>query len=184
MHRLTIKFPKTFFMAGLLGIMVQVSGCYTVGSGGAPVQQREVISRGEPIDQSPINENPDVIVTPYPGGVAGARRLPEGDDAVIPRAEAPQAPPPNTAVLALLDSASQQSRSGKLDGAAASLERALRIDPRNADVWHRLASVRLQQGQFGLASSLAAKSINLAGNDIDLIERNEAIIDQANRSER
>lgn len=184
MCKLTTEFSKVFYSAALLGVVLQVSGCYTVG-GGAPVQQREVISRGEPINRPQLDENPDVIVTPYPSsGAASPRSLPEDDDAVIPRAQTQAAPPPNTAVLALLDSANQQSRSGKLDGASASLERALRIDPRNADIWYRLASVRLQQGQFGLASSLAAKSISLAGNDIDLIEQNEAIIDQANRGER
>lgn len=180
-----VNVPRLVFMAGLLGAVLQMSGCYTMGGPGAPVQQREILSGGEPVNQPQTNENPDVVVTPYPSGAAGnPRRLPEGDNAVIPRAQAPQTPPPNTAVLALLDSANQQSRSGKLDGAAAALERALRIDSRNAEIWQRLAAVRLQQGQFGLASSLAAKSISLAGNDIDLIERNETIIEQAKRGQR
>lgn len=184
-RKFAIDFPRAFYIAGLLGIMLQVSGCYTVGTRGAPVQQREIISQGEPISRPQRDEESGVVITPYPSGdAANSRRLPAGDDAVIPRAESQQAAPPNTAVIALLDSANQQSRSGKLDGAAAALERALRIDPRNAEIWHRLASVRLQQGQFGLASSLAAKSINLAGNDADLIENNEAIIDQANRAQR
>ncbi|MEO5703211.1 MAG: tetratricopeptide repeat protein [Gammaproteobacteria bacterium] len=182
-HKHAVNFPKAFFIMGLLGTVLHVSGCYTVGTPGAPVQQREILSQGEPLSH-PQDAESDVIVTPYPSGATNSRRLPEGDDAVIPRAQTPQAAPPNTAVVALLDSANKQSRSGKLDGAAAALERALRIDPRNAEIWHRLASVRLQQGQFGLASSLAAKSTNLAGNDAELVESNRAIMDQAKRAQR
>lgn len=102
-----------------------------------------------------------------------------------PRRAAPrpeqQTPRSNTAVLALLKNANKQSSSGKLDSAAAALERALRIEPRNAEIWHRLASVRLKQGQYGQAASLAAKSNNLAGNNPGLVERNRQIITAANR---
>lgn len=168
------SYSRLLLLAGLLGIMMQLAGCYTVRTSGAPTQQRGVI----------IEQQPPVTVTPYPStGSRSPARLPE-ESATLPRAAPQKAAPPNTAVLALLDNATQQSRSGKLDAAAAALERALRIAPRNADIWSRLAAVRLQQGQFEQAASLAAKSMNLAGNDIDLIERNEEIIDKAKRRQK
>jgi Flp pilus assembly protein TadD len=79
-------------------------------------------------------------------------------------------------VLALLDQAQQQERSGRPERAAAVLERALRIDPKNARLWHRLAMVRYNQGQFSLAASLAAKSSALAQGDWHLKQQNDELI--------
>jgi hypothetical protein len=50
----------------------------------------------------------------------------------------------------LLDTAEQRASAGHLDSAAATLERALRLEPQNPLLWHRLARLRLQQGQFAL----------------------------------
>jgi predicted Zn-dependent protease len=87
--------------------------------------------------------------------------------------------PPNAAVVALLDTADQRVRAGNLDSAAAILERALRLEPHNALLWHRLATLRLQQGQFAQAASLAAKSNTLAGNNRQLQASNWDTIAQA-----
>ena len=83
------------------------------------------------------------------------------------------------AVLALLSEATKQENSGDLEVAAAKLERALRIEPRNAVLWHHLAAVRLRQGQTQLAVSLAQKSNSFAAHDSELVERNQRIIEQA-----
>jgi len=83
------------------------------------------------------------------------------------------------AVLALLNEATRQESSGDLEVAAAKLERALRIEPRNAVLWHHLAAVRLRQGQTQLAISLAQKSNSFAARDAELVERNQRIIEQA-----
>ena len=85
------------------------------------------------------------------------------------------------AVLALLSEATAQESSGDLEVAAAKLERALRIEPRNAVLWHHLAAIRLRQGQTQLAMSLAQKSNSFAARDADLMERNQRIIDQAHQ---
>jgi Flp pilus assembly protein TadD len=81
-------------------------------------------------------------------------------------------------VLALLSQAKEQEKSGNPEKAAAVLERALRIEPKNAQLWYRLALLRLQQGQLDLARSLAAKSIALAQGDEDLKVKNRTIIEQ------
>jgi Tfp pilus assembly protein PilF len=72
-------------------------------------------------------------------------------------------PVPNRAVQVLLRRADDQQREGDLNGAAASLERALRIAPRDPLLWHTLARVREQQGKYGQAEEMAAKSNALAG---------------------
>lgn len=81
-------------------------------------------------------------------------------------------------VLALLDQASKQEQMGSPEKAAATLERALRIEPKNARLWHRLAVIRFEQGQYSLAESLAAKSSTLAQGDWHLKEKNSELIQQ------
>lgn len=75
-------------------------------------------------------------------------------------------------VRSLLSQARDQRRLGNWDGAAMLLERALRIEPRNASVWSRLADVRFDQQSWRKAIQLAAKSNTLVGNNIDLKRRN------------
>ncbi len=74
----------------------------------------------------------------------------------------------STPVEELLQLSKQQQGEGKLVAAVASVERALRIEPRNAYLWNRLAHLRLEQGQGGRAVELAAKSRSLAGADNSL----------------
>ena len=71
----------------------------------------------------------------------------------------------NPAVIALLDRAQLDTATGQREAAGASLERGLRIEPRNAWLWHELAQLRLTQGQYAQAISLAQKSISFAGRD-------------------
>jgi len=66
------------------------------------------------------------------------------------------------AVLALLGSASEQQGNGNLPGAAASLERAQRIAPREPQVLYRLAEVRLEQGEAELAEQIAQRALSYA----------------------
>jgi len=85
----------------------------------------------------------------------------------------------NPAVAAMLAAAQQDQDAGRLDRAAASLERALRIDARNPAIWHQLARVRLQQGEYDVVTGLAAKSNTLAGADDALRAANWRLIGTA-----
>jgi len=89
----------------------------------------------------------------------------------------------NTAVAGLMESARADAASGRLPNAAASLERALRIEPRNPRLWQELARVRLQQRDFAQAESLAQRSNTYAAGDNALRAENARIIEQA-RSQR
>ena len=82
-------------------------------------------------------------------------------------------------VVALVDTAGTERQAGRLERAAAMLERALRIEPRNAVIWHRLAQIRLEQNEFRQASSLAAKSNTLASGDARLRAANWRLIGTA-----
>ena len=65
-------------------------------------------------------------------------------------------------VLALLTTARQQEGSGDLNGANASLERAMRIAPREPQVLYRLAQGRLRQGDAAQAEQLAQRGLTYA----------------------
>ena len=94
---------------------------------------------------------------------------------------APPEPSSNTAVLALVNKAHDEAAAGRMDAAGASLERALRIEPRNPVLWQELARVRLDQGQYRQAQNMAAKSNALAGGNRYLEAENRRIIDEAHR---
>jgi Tfp pilus assembly protein PilF len=94
------------------------------------------------------------------------------------------APPPvarteNVAVAGLMESARADAAAGKLTTAAASIERALRIEPRNPRLWQELARVRLQQEQFVQAENMAKRSNSFAGSDNTLRAENWRLIAQA-----
>lgn len=82
-------------------------------------------------------------------------------------------------IIALLADADKFSGQGQSAKAAATIERALRIEPRNALLWHRLSVVRLQQQQWQQAIVMARKSIALAGNDRSLKSENWGLIAKA-----
>ena len=81
-----------------------------------------------------------------------------------------------------MDSARAEAAAGNLAGAAASLERALRIEPRNPRLWHELARVRLKQGQHAQAESVAARSNSWAGEDKALRAENWRLIAESRRA--
>ena len=97
----------------------------------------------------------------------------------------PSAPPPpavrqeNVAIAGLMDSARSEAAAGRLGSAAATLERALRIEPRNPRLWHELAKVRLRQADYTQAESLAARSNTYAGGDSELRAANQKVISDA-----
>ncbi len=97
-------------------------------------------------------------------------------------AAAPAMPTQGAAVVALLGNADTQAQAGNLGAAVATLERALRIEPRNAYLWNRLAGLRLQQGRYAMAADLAAKSNSLAASNTALKRDNWRLIARARRA--
>lgn len=85
----------------------------------------------------------------------------------------------NNATLALLNTARAQTQSGNLEAAAAIIERALRIEPKNPGLWHQLARIRFEQGQYKIAINLASKSSSLAAKDSEIIIKNRQLIENS-----
>jgi len=106
--------------------------------------------------------------------------IPEPSDAPAEKS-ATISPQTSSATTKLRLAALSQQRTGKYSHAAATLERALRISPRDAKLWHQLAQVRLSQKKWRLAVNMAAKSNALATQQRPLQRKNWLIIAKAYR---
>jgi Tetratricopeptide repeat len=126
-----------------------------------------------PVEQTPVQtyQRPEPAT---PRESAAPAQSASGERETVAMATPPRSM--SKAVKTLLQQAELQRSSGDLTGAAATLERALRIEPESAYVWNRLAHVRAEQGQAGLAGELAAKSNAFAGSDETLKRDNDKLI--------
>lgn len=131
----------------------------------------------------PEPPGPAELPAPPGGEVAPGVPDPRGSQPAVqptPRAYATSpAQESGPAVLSLLDEAEGAAARGELDQAAAILERAQRIEPRNPWVWQRLAQVRLTQGQSELAEQLALRSNSLARGNPYVLATNWGVIAEA-----
>lgn len=82
-------------------------------------------------------------------------------------------------VTALVLAARQNTASGNLEAAGSAIERAIRIEPRNATLYYKLAVVRLKQSQPRLAEDLAKKSALLASDNAELKKHSWLLIAKA-----
>ena len=80
------------------------------------------------------------------------------------------------AVSSLMASARSDVAAGRLSNAAASMERALRLAPRDARLWQELARLRMKQGEFAQAENVARRSNTLTRGDASLRLQNWQII--------
>ena len=102
-----------------------------------------------------------------------------GVEAIVIEAEPKPLMSGNRAVIALLDRAQRDNNAGEREAAGASLERALRIEPRNSWLWLELAQVRLAQGQYAQTITLARKSLSFAGHQPRLQSESWQVIGRA-----
>ena len=139
-------------------------------------------SPSAPVDSTITLAPPPAPVEPEPEPAPPPARSapPPRSPADLPPAEITREG--NQAVAALLDSADRHVKNNQLSEAGAALERALRIEPRNAGIWHDLAQIRLHQGEYQQAESLASKSNNLAGGNRSLQARNWRLIAVARKA--
>jgi tetratricopeptide (TPR) repeat protein len=83
--------------------------------------------------------------------------------------EQPRPPPKqfklSPATSALVTQARKQENSGAYEPAAATVERALRIEPENPLLWIELGQIRLSEGNASQANSMGHKALALATGD-------------------
>lgn len=78
----------------------------------------------------------------------------------------------NGAVTELLADASAAEQNGQLEQASMSLERALRIQPRNPEILQSMAEVNLQMADYEQALNFAARSYDLGPRVGEICSRN------------
>jgi len=111
------------------------------------------------------------------------RQVIEQRDSQTPPAEPAVIVPENSVAADISFQANQLIQKGDLEAAAQTLERGLRIAPKDAYLWSQLATVRLQQRRYGQAQSLAAKSSSLARGNTSLRYRNQVINEKARKQQ-
>ena len=139
---------------------------------GAAVQGRSVTTPAQPTQPA----------TPPAARTNPARTVVPGIDDLPPRTVAPGIPAPQpapapapapmpmpgmpaTPEAALLMEVDAALAAGDMERAAAVAERAVRIAPRDANLWYRLASIRARQGRTDEAAGIARRALSFAAPD-------------------
>ena len=110
-------------------------------------------------------------------GLQGQPLLPSESSGGQPLSAQRSTPPVVAKLLRQSEQAGQQQDWPK---AESYLQRALRISPKNAVLWSRMAEAKLKQGKSAQAVQFASKS-NAISSDPNLRERNAAIIESARK---
>ncbi len=123
--------------------------------------------KAEPLAPSmPLSEPITIEQVPEPSLSSEPPTPPPAAEEALPAFEPLNTTTPlSAAASALVSAANQNSQAGDLEAASASLERAIRIEPRNASLFYKLALLRLKQSKPILAEDLAKKSALLASTD-------------------
>ncbi len=82
----------------------------------------------------------------------------------------------------LLAQADDQEGPGNISEAIALTERAVRIEPRNAYAWHRLAMLYFSSGDLKKAEQFALRSRQLARGHRQLLQDNEQLLEEIQSS--
>jgi len=187
---------KRLLFAPWAGMLLLLAGCASNQAGMAPIEAR-LMKQPDPVVRTPPTLAPKpapqpqtdgVVVKPLEDPASPARAaiaLPVPGEAVpLPSDTVPMAGEPGAAAMApavaeLVAKADQASAGGQHDAARANLERALKISPRDAVLWHRLATVSYAQEDWAQAKTLAERSNSLAPPGSPLGARNWMLIGNA-----
>jgi len=86
---------------------------------------------------------------------------------------------PSAPAADLLSEAELDIQAGNYNRAELQLERAMRMEPRNGQVWHLMARIRYEQGDYGQTVQFCLKSNTLAGDNLTLKRQNWMLLDKA-----
>lgn len=87
-------------------------------------------------------------------------------------------------ISSLLDTADAQYYKKNYSGSLATLERAIRINPRYAEIWSRMAQVYVKQGSMEQARQHAKRSNSVLKNNPQLKSFNNKIIESTSLTKR
>jgi tetratricopeptide (TPR) repeat protein len=146
-----------------LSVLVGLIGLLAVGcAAGPPYQQPATQPAPAPPLQAPAQPPPAPQPAPPPPA---------------PPQAAPQPPQPTRqfrlgpAAAALVNEARQEAANGDPQLALSTVERALRIEPKNPLLWLILGQAHQGAGQYDLAGSMGRKALQLAAGDTSVQSR-------------
>lgn len=130
---------------------------YGAGKAPAALPSAPVVVK-PPVSKPPANKPPVKQPQPTPQ----QDTAPEEEVSAIPpeavEVLTPKVYPSSPAVQALVKQADAEAATGSLDKAADTIERALRIEADNPDLWMKLAKINEQQGNHEQAVSMVNKA--------------------------
>lgn len=150
--------------------LLLAAGCVPMDFGTPPSRRTEA-PPARPVAPPP----PTVVLKPVPEAPVIAPGTAEPQPPMRP------APTISAASQALLNQSRSAQAAGNYDLAAASIERALRIDPRQPLLWLELGNVRLKEGDYAQAEAVGRKALSLSAGDATLAARAEDLIAAAKR---
>lgn len=115
-------------------------------------------------------------LTQPPAGGAPAGQSEVVESAPAPAPESPAVGQVHPAAAQFLADARNWLKLDNTPRAAASMERAIRIDPRHPEPWLALAKLRFEGGDIGQAENLALKARSLAPRDSSWFEAAEGLL--------
>lgn len=121
------------------------------------------------------------VTTQEEEGPGKGTATPEPVPEVAPLPEPSSAPGRAPAVVALLEMARDDRAQGRDEQAAVRIERALRIAPRDPELWLALAHIYYDGGDFKSAAQFADKARRLSGFDEGLKKQADALWSEARR---
>jgi hypothetical protein len=159
------------------------SGCaVNPFSTGTPARVEERPAAPQPLPEK--MQKPEAVPAPVPAPVPESSAPVTMDkEKSQPPAQKPAEQKTGPAVVALLDDADQYAATGKKQQAVASIERALRIEPKNPVLWHKLGKLHLAEGEWDQAIAMAKKSNVLAPGNNSLQAENWLIIARAKEAQ-
>ena len=155
----------------LISATLLVSGCVLPDFGTSRPETRSPVPA-----TAPAAPPPATVVWPVP------ELPPSAPGSVEPLPRPPRtAPPVSSASQALITQSRGHQAAGHYEQAAASIERALRIEPRQPVLWLELGSIRLKEGDYAQAEGLGRKALSLSSGDAALTARAEQLIAAAKK---
>lgn len=154
----------------LLVVLATLNACASIDRPAtpAPVETRAATPSAAPAE-------PAVVRTPQPAVSEPRGSAPEA---------APLVPAPATPTSTLMAQVDAALAAGELDRAGALCERALRIAPRDAQLWYKLAGIRLRQLRYDDADGTARRALSFAGADAALTRAIKALLAQVAAASR
>lgn len=155
-------------IAPALLLIATLSGCVPPDLGKKPAEPKTPVPATRPVPApapAPAPEPPPPVPPPPAPPPAPVRVI----------------PPVSPASQTLLNESRSHAAAGRYPQAAAAIERAIRIEPRQPVLWLELGNIRLKEGNLAQAESLGRKALSLSAGDAELSTRAQQLITAAKK---